>query len=93
MERTLAAGQPADVTIFSTDREWTYDVKDSPSKSRNSPFDGREFKGGPMATIVGRQSHLEAVVAWRAAQLQLDNARFFRLKSQKRNPCRASSCE
>ena len=52
MERTLAAGQPADVTIFSTDRKWTYDVKDSPSKSRNSPFDRREFKGAPMATIV-----------------------------------------
>jgi dihydroorotase len=51
-ERTLAAGQPGDVTIFSTDRAWTYDVKDSPSKSRNSPFDGRKFKGGPMATIV-----------------------------------------
>jgi dihydroorotase len=52
MDRSLAAGQPADVTIFSTDRKWTYDVKDSPSKSRNSPFDGREFKGAPMATIV-----------------------------------------
>ncbi|MBV9889040.1 MAG: dihydroorotase [Acidobacteria bacterium] len=52
MERTLAAGQPGDVTIFSADRAWTYDVKDSPSKSRNSPFDGRKFKGGPMATIV-----------------------------------------
>jgi dihydroorotase len=52
MERTLAAGQPGDVTVFSTDRAWTYDVKDSPSKSRNSPFDGRKFKGGPMATIV-----------------------------------------
>jgi dihydroorotase len=53
MERTLAAGQPADVTIFSADRAWTYDVKQSPSKSRNSPFDGRKFKGGPAATIVG----------------------------------------
>jgi dihydroorotase len=52
MERTLAAGQPADVTIFSVDHSWTYDVKDSPSKSRNSPFDRRTFKGAPMATIV-----------------------------------------
>jgi dihydroorotase len=52
IERTLAAGQPADVTIFSTDRSWTYEVKDSPSKSRNSPFDRRAFKGAPMATIV-----------------------------------------
>jgi dihydroorotase len=52
MERKLAAGQPADVTIFSATHEWTYKVNDSPSKSRNSPFDGRSFKGAPMATIV-----------------------------------------
>jgi len=52
MERKIAAGQPADLTIFSTTREWTYDVKQSASKSRNSPFDGRKFKGGPAATIV-----------------------------------------
>ncbi len=52
MERKLAAGQPADLTIVSATREWTYDVKQSPSKSRNSPFDGRTFKGGPVATIV-----------------------------------------
>jgi dihydroorotase len=48
----LKAGAPADVTIFSTDREWTYDVNKSFSKSRNSPFDGRTFKGGPVATVV-----------------------------------------
>ena len=53
IERKIAAGQPADLTIFSTDRTWTYSVEESPSKSRNSPFDGRKFKGGPVATIVG----------------------------------------
>src|SRR5438477_1701540 len=52
MERRLVAGQPADVTLFSTTHEWKYNVNDSPSKSRNSPFDGRTFKGAPMATIV-----------------------------------------
>ena len=52
MERKLAAGQPADVTIFSTTHEWTYNVNDSPSKSRNSPFDGRTFQGAPMAAVV-----------------------------------------
>ena len=52
IERKIAAGQPADLTIFSTDRIWTYSVEDSPSKSRNSPFKGRKFKGGPVATIV-----------------------------------------
>jgi len=49
---TLAKGAAADVTIFSLDREWTYDVNKSFSKSRNSPFDGKSFKGGPVATVV-----------------------------------------
>jgi dihydroorotase len=49
---TLAAGAVADVTIFSTDRQWTYDVNKSLSKSRNSPFDSVSFRGGPVATIV-----------------------------------------
>ncbi|HEY7336880.1 MAG TPA: dihydroorotase [Bryobacteraceae bacterium] len=48
---TLAVGTPADVTIFSLDREWTYDVNKSFSKSRNSPFHGKTFRGGSVATI------------------------------------------
>ena len=50
--RRIWPGQPADLTIFSFDFPWTYNVKDSASKSRNSPFDSRTFKGAPMATIV-----------------------------------------
>jgi dihydroorotase len=53
MERTLAVGGVGDVTIFSADRKWTYHVAETPSKSRNTPFNGREFVGGPVATIVG----------------------------------------
>jgi dihydroorotase-like cyclic amidohydrolase len=49
---TLAPGAPGDVTVFSTDVEWTYDVNQSASRSRNSPFHGRTFHGGPMATVV-----------------------------------------
>jgi dihydroorotase len=52
MERKVAAGQVADLTIFSPDHLWTFRVAESASKSRNSPFDGRTFKGAPMATIV-----------------------------------------
>ncbi len=52
MERKIAAGQPADLTIFSTEHTWTYNVNESPSKSRNSPFDSHTFKGAAMATIV-----------------------------------------
>jgi len=53
IERKIAAGQTADITIFSPDRPWTYNAAESPSKSRNTPFDGRSFRGGPIATIVG----------------------------------------
>jgi dihydroorotase len=49
---TLAPDAAGDVTIFSTDVGWTYDVNQSFSRSRNSPFDGRTFRGGPVATIV-----------------------------------------
>jgi dihydroorotase len=49
---TLAEGSPADVTIFDLDSEWTYDANRSCSKSKNTPFDGRRFRGGPAATVV-----------------------------------------
>jgi len=52
IERKIAPHEPADLTIFSTTHEWTYNVNQSPSKSRNSPFDARTFKGAPIATIV-----------------------------------------
>jgi dihydroorotase len=58
VQRKLAAGQLADITIFSLEHQWTFRVADSASKSRNSPFDNRAFRGAPMATIVaGRFSY------------------------------------
>ncbi|HTS49605.1 MAG TPA: dihydroorotase [Bryobacteraceae bacterium] len=56
----LAVGAPADVTILNLERNWTFDVNKSASKSRNSPFNGREFRGGPVATIVSGR------VVWKA---------------------------
>ncbi len=49
---TLTIGAAADLTIFSTEREWTFDANQSQSKSRNTPFHGRRFRGGPVMTIV-----------------------------------------
>jgi dihydroorotase len=49
---TLKAGAPGDVTIFDTNLAWTYDVNRSYSKSKNSPFHGWHFRGGPVATVV-----------------------------------------
>jgi dihydroorotase len=55
----LTVGSPADVTVFDLEVEWTYDVNRSFSKSKNSPFHGKTFRGGPVATVVSGQ------VAWR----------------------------
>src|SRR6202050_773818 len=52
IERKIAADEPADLTIFSPDVAWTFRAADSPSKSRNTPFDERSFRGAPMATVV-----------------------------------------
>jgi dihydroorotase len=52
---TLGPGAPADITILGLDHTWTYDVNRSPSKSRNTPFHGHKFRGGPVATIVAGQ--------------------------------------
>jgi dihydroorotase len=48
----LAPGAVADVTLFDPELVWTYDVNRSYSKSRNTPFDGRTFRGAPVATMV-----------------------------------------
>jgi dihydroorotase len=50
---TLTVGADADVTIIDPDIEWTYDVTQSASKSRNSPFHGWPLKGKAVRTIVG----------------------------------------
>jgi dihydroorotase len=49
----LAVGAPGDVTVFDPDLDWTYDVNKSHSKSANSPWHGRKFRGAPVATAVG----------------------------------------
>jgi dihydroorotase len=51
-KRSIAPGEPADLTIFSTDHAWTFFVKQSASKSSNTPFEDRKFRGAPMFTIV-----------------------------------------
>jgi dihydroorotase len=57
---TLKPGAAADITIFDPERKWTYDVNRSSSRSRNSPFHGHEFRGGPVAAIV------DGKFAWQA---------------------------
>jgi dihydroorotase len=49
----LFEGSVGDLTVLDLDRQWTFDVQQTRSKSRNSPFDGWSFKGKAVATIVG----------------------------------------
>jgi dihydroorotase len=55
----LCPGAVSDLTIFDPELVWTYDVNRSLSKSRNSPFHGKTFRGGPVATVVN------GAVVWR----------------------------
>jgi len=50
---SLAQGNYADVTIFDPKKRWTFEADKSRSKSRNTPFDGWQFTGKVVATIVG----------------------------------------
>ncbi|HEX8351502.1 MAG TPA: dihydroorotase [Pyrinomonadaceae bacterium] len=50
---TLRPGAWGDVTVLDPDLRWTFDASRSKSKSRNTPFDGRTFRGAAVATVVG----------------------------------------
>jgi dihydroorotase len=50
---SLKQAAHADVTLLDPNLEWVFDVKQSKSKSRNTPFDGRSLRGAAVATIVG----------------------------------------
>ena len=55
---TLARGAPADVTVFDPAWTWTVDPRRLLSKSRNTPFAGRQLRGRAVYTIVdGRIVH------------------------------------
>jgi dihydroorotase len=48
---TLRIGSFADVVVFDSVAEWSFEAKRSRSKSRNTPFDGVGMVGRVMATI------------------------------------------
>jgi dihydroorotase len=50
---SLAPGRPADITILAPDLNVHIDARALVSKSRNTPFDGWDLRGGVAATIVG----------------------------------------
>jgi dihydroorotase len=59
---TLKQGAPADVTVFDPAEKWVVDPAAFASKSRNTPFAGRELVGRNRMTIVAGR------VVWSAEQ-------------------------
>ncbi len=58
---TFKSGARGDVTVLDPECIWRYDVLQSKSKSRNTPFDGHQFAGAAIATIVaGRVVYLRS---------------------------------
>ena len=49
----LERGAAADVVLLDPTRRWVYDPTQGFSKSRNSPWAGRELEGRVLATWVG----------------------------------------
>lgn len=50
---TLKPGVVGDVTVIDPNAEWTIDVTQFKTKSRNSPYHGKRVKGRAVVTIVG----------------------------------------
>jgi dihydroorotase len=48
----IALHEKANITIFSPTQIWTYDLSQTSSKSKNSPFYGYEFKGKVISSIL-----------------------------------------
>ena len=78
----LRVGAPANITIFDPDREWVVDSSQFASKGKNTPFDGYEFKGKVMATIVnGKVVYTDELLKGRFESLVCHSGEAERLKS------------
>ncbi len=61
---SLVEGAVADLTILDFERDWKLTVADLASKSQNSPFLERKFKGGAIATMVAGE------LKWSTAEME-----------------------
>jgi dihydroorotase len=53
---TLRRGAPADIVVFDPEEHWTVDPGQFRSRSRNTPFTGRELLGRVRRTIVAGET-------------------------------------
>ncbi|NYI41374.1 dihydroorotase [Demequina lutea] len=59
--RPIAVGEPANLTLVDPQAPWTVDAAALASRSRNTPYAGRELPGRAVATFLrGKPTHLDA---------------------------------
>jgi dihydroorotase len=68
---TLAEGAAADVTVLAPDLAVTIDAAALRSKSKNTPFDGWQLRGGVASTIVGgRVVYRNPACGWKGGRTE-----------------------
>lgn len=50
--RPIVEGEPANLAVFDPEQRWTVTAADSASRSRNTPYEGRELRGRVRHTLV-----------------------------------------
>ena len=63
----IAEGEPANLTLFNPETEWTFAEKDIRSLSKNTPFVGRQFKGKAIGVVCDSEFRIqdyESSVRW-----------------------------
>ena len=59
--RPIAVGEPANLTLVDPNAPWTVDAAALASRSRNTPYAGRELPGRAVATFLrGKPTHLDS---------------------------------
>jgi len=59
--RPIAVGEPANLTLVDPNAPWTVDAAALSSRSRNTPYAGKELPGRAVATFLrGKPTHLDA---------------------------------
>jgi len=72
----LKIGLPANITIFDPEREWVVSSRSFASKGKNTPYDGYQFKGKVMATVVnGRIVYIDDLLKGRFEPLPCHSER------------------
>jgi dihydroorotase len=66
---TLATGAPADMVLIDPQMEWTVRAEQFRSRSRNTPYEGRELTGRAVATwVAGRCVHAHETLRERTTE-------------------------